>query len=157
MRQLAEITNDGVILPVRSVGVQGDARSYRKVLALKDLPSREAIETTAPALTNRRSDINRVVAQCGTKSQLESLQVFPATITKQRLDTLRRADAIVREFCLTTGFEDRVWQFPVVLIPVGTNAARESVILRPINSVDGMTADVVLMPAAELPLSRKSF
>jgi GMP synthase (glutamine-hydrolysing) len=61
------------------------------------------------------------------------------------LDTLRQADAIVRQFCLATGFENRVWQFPVVLAPLGTNAAQESVILRPINSVDGMTADVVPM------------
>jgi GMP synthase (glutamine-hydrolysing) len=140
----------GVILPVRSVGVQGDARSYRKVLALADPPSREAIEVTAPAFTNRRPDINRVVALCGTKAPLESLRVFPATITKQRLDILRKADAIVREFCLASEFEDKVWQFPVVLIPVGSDAARESVILRPINSVDGMTADVVLMNADEL-------
>ena len=57
-----EVTSDGVILPVRSVGVQGDARSYRKVLALKDAPSREAIDAIAPGLTNRRNDINRVVA-----------------------------------------------------------------------------------------------
>ncbi len=146
----AEINSDGIILPVRSVGVQGDARSYRKVLALKETPSREAIEITAPALTNRRADINRVVAQCGAKAPLESLQAFPATITKQRLDTLRKADAIVRDFCLTTKFEDQVWQFPVVLIPVGTSTAPESVILRPINSVDGMTADVVLMNAPDL-------
>jgi GMP synthase (glutamine-hydrolysing) len=130
--------------------VQGDARSYRKVLALKEEPSPEAIETTAPALTNRRSDINRVIAQCGAKAPLESLQVFPATITKHRLDILRRADALVRDFCLTTGFEGKVWQFPVVLIPVGTSASPESVILRPINSVDGMTADVALMPASDL-------
>ncbi len=38
-----------------------------------------------------------------------------------------------------------MWQFPIVLLPVGTEQARESVVLRPINSVDGMTADVVLM------------
>jgi len=146
----AESTNDGIILPIRSVGVQGDARSYRKVLALTEAPSRQAIETTAPALTNRRADINRVIARCGAKAPLASLQVWPATITKHRLDILRRADAIVRDFCLTTGFEDKVWQFPVVLIPAGTNSSPESVILRPINSVDGMTADVVLMPAADL-------
>ncbi|MGH9621779.1 MAG: glutamine-hydrolyzing GMP synthase, partial [Bryobacteraceae bacterium] len=42
-------------------------------------------------------------------------------------------------------FEDRVWQFPVVLLPVGTEEQRESVVLRPIQSVDGMTADAVLM------------
>ena len=148
----AEVTADGVILPVRSVGVQGDARSYRKVLALESKPSREAIEAIAPALTNKRRDINRVIAQCGTKAPLQSLRVFPATVTKRRLDTLRGADEIVRELCLASGFEDRVWQLPVVLIPVGTETARESVILRPIHSVDGMTADVVLMDAPELAL-----
>jgi len=146
----AEATKDGTILPIRSVGVQGDARSYRKVLALKELPSKEAIEVISPALTNRRSDINRVISQCGTKAPIESLSVFPASITKQRLDMLREADLIVRDFCLATGFEELVWQFPVVLVPVGAGSARESVILRPINSVDGMTADVVLMPAADL-------
>jgi len=134
------------------VGVQGDARSYRKVLALESKPSREAIEAIAPALTNKRRDINRVIAQCGTKAPLQSLRVFPATVTKRRLDTLRGADEIVRELCLASGFEDRVWQLPVVLIPVGTETARESVILRPIHSVDGMTADVVLMDAPELAL-----
>ncbi len=67
-------------------------------------------------------------------------------ITKERLDILREADAIVRNVCLATGFEDKVWQFPVILMPLGTDEARESIVLRPINSVDGMTADVVLMP-----------
>jgi GMP synthase (glutamine-hydrolysing) len=138
-------TADGFLLPVRSVGVQGDARSYRNVLALPHRPTRIDIEKIAPALTNSRSDINRVVALCGSKSPLGLLSVFESSITKRRLNTLREADAVVRQFCLATGFEDRVWQFPVVLAPVGTNAARESVILRPINSVDGMTADVVPM------------
>jgi GMP synthase (glutamine-hydrolysing) len=146
----AEVTGDGVILPVRSVGVQGDARSYRKVLALNEAPSREAVEATAPGLTNRRRDINRVIALCGTKTPIEALRVFAAAITKRRLDILRRADAIVREFCAASGFEDRVWQFPVVLIPAGTEESPESVILRPIDSVDGMTADVVLMSESEL-------
>ncbi len=146
----AEPTSDGVVLPIRSVGVQGDARSYRKVIVLKELPSQQALEVTAPALTNRRSDINRVIAHCGGQTALESLSVFPATITKQRLDILRKADLIVRDFCLAHGFETQVWQFPVVLIPVGAGTAHESVILRPINSVDGMTADVVLMPASDL-------
>ena len=37
-----------------------------------------------------------------------------------------------------------------MLLPLGTEEARESVVLRPINSVDGMTADVVLMPGEML-------
>ncbi|HEY3937962.1 MAG TPA: glutamine-hydrolyzing GMP synthase [Bryobacteraceae bacterium] len=143
-------TSEGFLLPVRSVGVQGDARSYRNVLALPHRPTLADIEKTAPALTNSRPDINRVVALCGSKFPLALLSAFEAFITKRRLNTLREADAIVRQFCLDSGFEERVWQFPVVLAPLGTDAARESVILRPINSVDGMTADVVPMEAALL-------
>ena len=130
--------------------MQGDARSYRNVLAIAGEPTAEHIEKTAPALANKRSDINRVIALCGTKAPLAGLQVSGAAITKARLDILREADAIVREFCDRTGFEQNVWQFPVVLIPFGTRDARESVILRPINSVDGMTADVVLMESQAL-------
>jgi GMP synthase (glutamine-hydrolysing) len=39
-----------------------------------------------------------------------------------------------------------VWQFPVILIPVGTAEAPDSVVLRPVDSVDGMTARSVAMP-----------
>jgi GMP synthase (glutamine-hydrolysing) len=127
------------------VGVQGDERSYRKAMALDRAPTLADIEKTAPGLTNQRSDINRVVAVCGAKSSVAGFSVFPAAITKPRLNLLREADSIVRKFCLQSGFEDKVWQFPVVLLPVGTGAVRESVVLRPIHSVDGMTAEVVLM------------
>ena len=138
-------TPDGFLLPVRSVGVQGDSRSYRDVLALPTKPTTKDVLVAAPALTNKRADINRVVALCGAKADLKSMKAFGASITKERLETLRAADAIVRDACVQTGFENNVWQFPIVLLPVGTEEARESVVLRPINSVDGMTADVVLM------------
>ena len=143
-------TEDGVLLPVRSVGVQGDARSYRNVLCIPRKPSRDDVQKTAPELTNRRNDINRVVALCGAKSPWVSMKLRRTAISKRRLDVLREADAIVRDFCVKTGFEDQVWQFPVVLIRVGTEDASESVVLRPIHSVDGMTADVVLMTAEQL-------
>lgn len=141
---------DGWVLPVKSVGVQGDSRSYRNVLVLCSAPSIQDVQTTAPALTNGRVDINRVVALCGSHSALGSMRVAASALSKQRLDLLRTVDAIVRDFCLTTGFENRVWQFPVVLLPVGTADRPESVVLRPINSVDGMTADVVLLDTESL-------
>ena len=48
----------GWLLPVRSVGVQGDSRSYRSVLALEQLPTDELATT----LVNRKWEtINRVV------------------------------------------------------------------------------------------------
>jgi GMP synthase (glutamine-hydrolysing) len=141
---------EGFVLPVRSVGVQGDARSYRSVLAIPELPSIEHIENTAPAIANSRADINRVIALCGAKAPLSSLHVCAASVTKARLDILRAADSAVRQFSMETGFDNKVWQFPVVLIPLGAGEAGESVVLRPVNSVDGMTADVVLMPTDDL-------
>lgn len=138
-------SKDGWVLPVRSVGVQGDSRSYRHALALDALPSEEMIRSMAPSLTNRRSDINRVVAVCGANAPLGSLKLFEAYLTKDRLDLLRQCDALVRQFCEETGFEREIWQFPVVLLPIGTSRARDSVVVRPVGSIDGMTAEAVLM------------
>jgi GMP synthase (glutamine-hydrolysing) len=42
-----------------------------------------------------------------------------------------------------------VWQFPVVLAPISFQNG-ESVILRPVNSVDGMTASFATLPVTLL-------
>ena len=68
------------------------------------------------------------------------------TLTAERLARLRHADAIVRRLSEESGFDREVWQFPVVLIPLGVDGAPDSIVLRPIHSVDGMTAQVVRMP-----------
>jgi GMP synthase (glutamine-hydrolysing) len=139
-------TNDGYYLPLKSVGVQGDSRSYRGVLAVPQRPTLALVQKTAPELTNRLSDINRVVAFCGGHRSLDELSVFEAAISRSRLALLREADAIVRSLTSESDFDAQVWQFPVVLLPLGAADRRESVVLRPIRSVDGMTADVVVMP-----------
>ena len=146
-------TDDGWILPVHSVGVQGDSRSYRPVLAVETLPEDPAF---AADLVNRIAGVNRVVARIDSCAPLADLVVAPASLTVERLDRLRRVDAIVRELSKSSGFEGTVWQFPVVLIPVGTVERPDSVVLRPIDSVDGMTASAVIMPAELLAeLSRE--
>ena len=57
---------------------------------------------------------------------------------------MRRADAIVRD--LARDFDRSIWQFPVVLIPFGVADRPDSIVLRPIDSIDGMTARAVRMP-----------
>jgi len=131
------------LIPVRSVGVQGDSRTYRSVLALETFPGSP---DEAPALINQRTDVNRVVVAVRTVAPLSTLRVEPASLTQNRLDRLRRADAVVRRLAHDSGFDQTIWQFPVVLIPVGTADRPDSVVLRPIDSVDGMTAQAVRMP-----------
>jgi GMP synthase (glutamine-hydrolysing) len=138
---------EGWILPVRSVGVQGDSRTYRATLAIEDfLTSDEAVA----GLINRMDRINRVVARVWTAEEIGNMRAFPAFLTQERLDRLRRADALVRKWTRVSGFDDKVWQLPVVLIPFGLPGRPDSVVLRPIDSVDGMTASVVRMPDALL-------
>ena len=133
----------GWLLPVRSVGVQGDSRSYRSVLALEQLPDDEL----ATALVNQMWEtINRVVAVVSVRTAVSEMRSTRGTLTSERLARLRHADAIVRRVSEDSGFDREVWQFPVVLIPLGNAAAPDSVVLRPIHSVDGMTAQVVRMP-----------
>jgi GMP synthase (glutamine-hydrolysing) len=132
---------------VRSVGVQGDARTYRPVIALLDFP--ESLDDAAK-LTNRLSGINRVVVAVWTASPLEDLRIMPATLTPDRIERLRRADGVVRRLTHASGFDNEIWQFPVVLIPVGAKERPDSIVLRPIDSVDGMTARAVQMPVALL-------
>ena len=137
------VTDDGLIIPVHSVGVQGDSRTYAPVLAIDSLDHARATE-----LINRISGINRVIAPVAPSTAIGELQVRACSITAERLDRLRHADAIVRRLSHAAGFDHEVWQFPVILIPLGTAESRDSIVLRPIDSVDGMTAQSVTMPAA---------
>jgi GMP synthase (glutamine-hydrolysing) len=134
---------DGWILPVHSVGVQGDSRSYAPVLAIDSLDHALATE-----LINRRTDVNRALAS--SRAPVGQMQVRASSLTAGRIACLRRADAAVRRISHESGYDHQVWQFPVILIPLGIADAPESVVLRPVQSVDGMTAQSASMDAALL-------
>jgi GMP synthase (glutamine-hydrolysing) len=136
----------GWLLPMRSVGVKGDSRSYNSVLALENLPSDEI----ATELVNRSSRINRVVGLVSARAPISAMRASKTTLTRERLARLRHADAVVQGISKESGFDHEVWQFPVVLIPLGIAGAPDAVVLRPIHSVDGMTAQVVRMSAGLL-------
>ena len=136
-----EALAEGWIAPVHSVGVQGDSRSYRPVLIVDHLDHARATEAI-----NANQRVNRVIGIVGLNVPMEQLGVRASGISPERMVRLRGADAAVRRLSAEAGFESQVWQFPVVLIPVGGAGRPDSVVLRPIHSVDGMTAQSVVMP-----------
>jgi GMP synthase (glutamine-hydrolysing) len=140
----AERFEDGWIIPVHSVGVQGDSRSYRPVLVFDERAS-PALLDRGTHTVNRVSRVNRVIAHMGGHAPVGEQRVRAAELTVERIDRLRKADAAVRRLSLESGFEKETWQFPVILIPCGSAERPDSVVLRPIHSVDGMTARAVLM------------
>jgi len=135
-----QATPEGYVIPVRSVGVQGDSRSYAPVLGIDRLDTGRATE-----LTNRLTSVNRVIAPATMRASWDEMRVRACSLTAERLARLRCADAVVRRLAHESGYDRKVWQFPVILIPLGTADAPDSVVLRPVDSVDGMTAQSVLM------------
>ena len=72
----------------------------------------------------------------------------PGGVTRDKLDTLRKADAIYLDEIRKAGLYDTIWQAFAVLLPVqtvgvmGDGRTYEHVLaLRAVTSVDGMTAD----------------
>src|SRR5207237_9107032 len=98
--------------------------------AIDDFPDPEE----AAALINRMDRVNRVLVEVWTAAKLSEMRTTPQFLSKERLDRLRRADAIVRRLTHASGFDREVWQFPVVLSPFGTADEPDSVVLRPIDS-----------------------
>ena len=75
-------------------------------------------------------------------------------VTKERLDLLRKADAIARAELTAAGLDNEVWQMPVVLLAdvrsVGVQGDGRTyghpIVLRPVSSEDAMTADWSRLP-----------
>lgn len=146
--ELAEEFKDfeAVRLPLRSVGVQGDGRTYRQVVAVRGPVEYERLQRLSNDLCNAGSAYNRVVlALDGGGAPLASGRVLAASLSRDRVELLREADYRARMIMKETGLTDAVWQFPVVLLPVAFGTG-ETVVLRPVNSVDGMTANYARLP-----------
>ncbi len=138
----------GWIVPVRTVGVQGDERSYSRLLAVEGFADADTAGAFARRITNEHRTINRValVAFRRDGQGVEGLAIHPDTLTPQRIGLLRQADDIVTRLVRKHGLYDAIWQFPVAMIPLGATPGRETIVLRPVNSRDGMTADFARLP-----------
>ena len=131
------------ILPVRSVGVQGDQRTYASPVALKNTPRDwDWLESQATKITNEVRTINRVVLLLGSNTKGSSTQFnfHKAFCTKDRLDLLREADYKATKFFEKHGLMHKIFQLLVILLPVSKNGEEESLVLRPVVSEDVMTA-----------------
>ncbi len=144
---------DFLILPIRSVGVQGDARTYaHPVVLYSDEFDRKILDKIATEIPNNYRDINRVIFCLSSSVKLPDPKVHDLYITKERADILRIADDIVHNIMRAENLEEKIWQFPVVLAPIDFGQG-ESVILRPIESVDAMTAVSADIPFEILKIS----
>ena len=137
------------VLPLRSVGVQGDARTYAHPAVVSGQSEWKTLEALSTELTNNFSSINRVIYLLGPTPRPQQ-NIKAGYLTRDRLDLLRRADAISMEALERHGLMQEVTQMPTVLLPLSSDGMLESVVLRPIATSDFMTARFCPLPQAFL-------
>ena len=146
------------VLPVRSVGVQGDFRTYRfpALLTFADegngfyhFPKkREKLEACSSTITNSAKYINRTCIKLYQKPELkdEVLKLQEGYCEKRRLDQLREVDNIVLTELHKSGWYNKIFQHLTIDLPYATDKNKASFVLRPVCSEDVMTARFAWWP-----------
>ena len=141
-------------------GATAGIKSHHNVGGLPDDLEFELIE---PLRTLFKDEVRAIGAELGLPAEIVQRQPFPGPglgirivgeVTKERLNLLREADAIVREELSKAGQDANIWQCPVVLLAdvrsVGVQGDGRSyghpIVLRPVSSEDAMTADWSRLP-----------
>ncbi|MFE3447621.1 glutamine-hydrolyzing GMP synthase [Nonomuraea sp. NPDC059194] len=127
------------------------------------LPEDLQFSLVEPLRTLFKDEVRRAGEELGLPAAMVWRQPFPGpglgiriigSVTQERLDLLREADAIAREELSRAGLDRDIWQCPVVLLAdvrsVGVQGDGRTyghpVVLRPVTSEDAMTADWARVP-----------
>jgi GMP synthase (glutamine-hydrolysing) len=130
------------VLPIKSVGVQGDARSYKHCAVLNDFTRKwDKYNMISTDITNNIKDINRVVVQPFTKKLPKKIVYNKINLNKKHSDILRSVDFKVNKLLKEFNISKEIWQMPVALLPIGHKKNKFSVVLRPVESQEAMTAN----------------
>jgi GMP synthase (glutamine-hydrolysing) len=154
----------GTLYPdvVESGGGTGTAniKSHHNVGGLPEDLSFDLVE---PLRTLFKDEVRAIGRELGLPEVIVGRQPFPGPglgirivgeVTRERLDLLREADAIVRAELTAAGLDAEIWQCPVVLLAdvrsVGVQGDGRTyghpIVLRPVSSEDAMTADWTRVP-----------
>jgi GMP synthase (glutamine-hydrolysing) len=154
----------GTLYPdvVESGGGSGTAniKSHHNV---GGLPEDLQFELVEPLRTLFKDEVRAIGRELGLPEVIVGRQPFPGPglgirivgeVTRERLELLREADAIVRFELNAAGLDGEIWQCPVVLLAdvrsVGVMGDGRTyghpIVLRPVSSEDAMTADWTRLP-----------
>jgi GMP synthase (glutamine-hydrolysing) len=167
----AEFLAQGTLYPdvIESVAIGNNpAALIKSHHNVGGLPRRMRLKLLEPLRELFKDEVRAVGRTLGLPREVVWRQPFPGPglgvrvageITRERLDTLREADAILQEEMMASGWYWKVWQSFCVYLPVksvgvvGDERNYADVIgLRVVGSIDAMTADWTRLP---YPLVRK--
>jgi len=159
-----EYLAQGTLYPdvIESTSFRGPSVTIKSHHNVGGLPATMRLKLIEPFRELFKDEVRAVGGELGLPDDLLWRQPFPGPglavrilgpVTRERLALLREADAIFIEEVRRAGLYRDIWQGFVVLLPVRSVGVMgdgrtygESVALRAVASVDGMTADWFRMP-----------
>ncbi len=154
----------GTIYPdrVESAGISSKATDKIKSHHNLTLPEKMNLKIIEPLAEFYKDEVREIGKSLGVPQSVLSRHPFPGPglcvrvlgeIDPQKLELLRKADAIFIQELKESGYYDKVWQAFAALLPVkavgvkGDARCYEYIVaLRAVNSIDGMTADWSKLP-----------
>jgi GMP synthase (glutamine-hydrolysing) len=155
----------GTLYPdvIESVSVHGPSVVIKSHHNVGGLPKKMKLQLVEPLRMLFKDEVRRLGKEMGISHDLLGAHPFPGpglairvlgAVTPELLKTLRDADLILREELKSSGWYDKVWQSFVVILPsvrsvgvMGDERTYENtVVIRSVDSRDGMTADWSRLP-----------
>ncbi|MCI0468697.1 MAG: glutamine-hydrolyzing GMP synthase, partial [Nitrospirae bacterium] len=160
----ADYLAQGTLYPdvIESVSFKGPSAIIKSHHNVGGLPEKMGLKLIEPLRELFKDEVRMLGEELGLPEEICWRHPFPGPglaircigeITKERLDMLREADAIILEEIKSSGLYRGIWQAFGVLLPIktvgvmGDERTYENVIaVRAVTSLDGMTADWAKMP-----------
>lgn len=154
----------GTIYPdvIESVSVKGPSATIKSHHNVGGLPERMHLKVIEPLRLLFKDEVRKVGYSLGLPDIILKRHPFPGPglairilgkITRQNIETLKEADEIFIEGLCKHDLYDSIWQAGVILLPVQSvgvmgdeRTYENTVVLRAVNSTDGMTADWSYLP-----------
>lgn len=154
----------GTLYPdvIESVSFKGPSATIKSHHNVGGLLEKMKLDLIEPMRELFKDEVRELGRELGMPEEIINRQPFPGPglairilgdVTQDKLDILREADVIVLEEIKAAGLYDKIWQSFAVLLPVKSvgvmgdeRTYEQTIAVRAVNSLDGMTADWVHLP-----------
>ncbi|GBC82620.1 GMP synthase [glutamine-hydrolyzing] [bacterium HR10] len=147
---------------IESTSVKGPSAVIKSHHNVGGLPEQLGFRLLEPLRELFKDEVREVGRHLGVPREILERHPFPGPglavrvlgeVTPERVELVRAADAIVLEEIRRAGLYEQVWQAFAVLLPVRSvgvmgdeRTYEQTIAIRVVSSVDGMTADWVRLP-----------